>query len=87
MYLEDIDGFLDGQVHQVSQSQTGYECVGPIPHALVLVYNPQQSGVAHQPHHKHYNGDDGVDVLKRDVNSGPVGALWMWFEFFDYSPI
>lgn len=62
MYLEDIEGYADDYVHKVSQCQTGNEGVRPVPHALVLVYNPQQGGVADQTDHKHQNGNHGVDV-------------------------
>lgn len=85
--LKDIDGFLYGQVHEVSEGQTGYQRVGPITHALVLVNNPQQSSIAHQPHHKHYDGDDRVDVLEVDVHFRRDLAGWGRLEFLDFRPV
>lgn len=77
-YLVDIDGYINENVDKVTQSQAGNEGIGPIPHALVLVYDAQQSGVAHQAHHKHCNGNYGVDVLKIVLNQGPLEAHWRW---------
>lgn len=68
MYLVHIDGYVNHDVDEVPQRQTGDEGVRPVAHTLVLVYNPQQGGVAHQAHHKHYGGDEGVDVLEVGLN-------------------
>lgn len=70
MYLEDIEGYADDYVHEVPQCQTGNEGVRPVPHALVLVYNPQQGGVADQTDHKHQYGNHGVDVPKIVLDFG-----------------
>lgn len=64
MYLVYGHGYNNDYVDKVSQCQTGNESVWPVPHALVLVYNPKQGGIPDQADHKHCNGDDGVDVLK-----------------------
>lgn len=68
LYLVYIDGFVNENVDKVTQGQAGNEGVGSVPHALVLVYNPQQGGIANQAHHKDCNGDYGVDVLEIAVN-------------------
>lgn len=69
-YLVYVDGDVNENVDEVAESQAGNEGVGPVPHALVLVYNPQQGGVADQADHKDRDGNDGVDVLKVAVNGG-----------------
>lgn len=48
----------------------------------MLVYNPQEGGVADQSHHKNGNGDDGVDVLEIAVDGRIYGALWGLFASF-----
>lgn len=70
MYLVYIDGYNNDDVDEITQSQAGDQGVGAVPHALVLVYDPQQGGVAHQTHHKHQHGNDGVDVLKVALDGG-----------------
>lgn len=53
MYLVYVDWYIDDDVDKVPQCQTCNEGIWPVPHALVLVYNPQQGGVADQTDHKH----------------------------------
>lgn len=69
-YLEYIDGYTRDYVEEVPQCQAGNEGIWPVPHALVVVYNPQQGGVADQADDKHDNGNHGVDVLKVAANRG-----------------
>lgn len=73
-----IEGSISGYVDQVPQGQTGDEGVRPVPHALVLVYNPQQGDVANQANYKHYNGNYGVDVLEITLDSSFSNAWWHW---------
>lgn len=37
-------------VYQVSQGQTGYQSIGSIPHAFILIDNPEQGGISNDPH-------------------------------------
>lgn len=52
-YLVDIDGDVNDDVQQVSQSQAGYQDIRAIAHALVLVNNSQQCGVSDDAQHEH----------------------------------
>ena len=79
LYLEYIDGYINGYVDKVPKCQTGNECIGPVPHALVLVYNPKQGGVADQAHHKHNNRYYGVDVLEIVLNGCNYTAHWRFY--------
>lgn len=45
LYLVDVDGDVDDNMQQVSQSQAGDQDIGSITHALVLVDDSQQRGV------------------------------------------
>lgn len=45
LYLVDVDGDIDDNMQQVSQSQAGDQDIGSITHALVLVDDSQQRGV------------------------------------------
>lgn len=42
----------------------------------MLVYNPQEGGIADQAYHKNDDGNDGVDVLKIAVNRWIYGTHW-----------
>ena len=68
LYLVYIDRYINENVDKVAQGQAGNESIGPVPHALVLVYNPQEGGIADQADHKDCNGNYGVDVLKIAAN-------------------
>lgn len=61
-------------MEQVAQGQAGDENVGAVPHALVLVDDAQQGGVADDPHHEDGAGHDGVDVLEDVADVGGAGA-------------
>lgn len=63
-YLKHIDWDGNDNIEQVSQSQAANQDIGPVPHALVLVYDPEQRRVANDAHHKDQAGDDGVHVLE-----------------------
>lgn len=83
MYLVYIDGYNDDYVDEITQSQAGNKGIGAVPHALVLVYDPQQGGVAHQTHHKHQHRNYGVDVLKMGLDRGGYEAHWRQERLFD----
>lgn len=82
MYLVYIDGYINDYVDEITQSQAGNEGVGAVPHALVLVYNPQKGGVAHQTDHEHQHRDDGVDVFEIGANRGWYEAHRRWERLF-----
>lgn len=63
-YLIGIDGEGNENVEKISQSQAGDENIGPIPHAFVLVDDPEQGGVADDAHDEDGAGHKGVDVLE-----------------------
>lgn len=73
-HLVDVDGDVDDDVEQVAQSQAGDENVGAVPHALVLVDDPQQRGVADDAHDEDGAGHDGVDVLEDVADVRGPGA-------------
>lgn len=64
VYLKHIDWDGNDNIKQVSQSQAANQDIGSVPHALVLVYDPEQRRVANDAHHKDQAGDDGVHVLE-----------------------
>lgn len=64
LYLVDVDWYVNSDVYQVSEGQAGYQSVGSIPHAFILVDNPEQGGVSNDPHSKYDTGHNGVDVLE-----------------------
>lgn len=80
VYLVHVDGDGDDNVKQVPECQAANQDVWPVPHTLVLVYDPQQRWVADNPNHKNKAGHDGVHVLEgvRDLCGldahGGVGA-------------
>lgn len=78
LYLVHVDGDVNENVDEVTQGQAGNESIGPIPHALVLVYNPQEGGVSDQADHEDCNGNDGVDVLKIVADGGRCEAARRW---------
>lgn len=53
LYLVDMDGDVNDDEHQVSQSQAGYEDIRAGSHALVLANDSQQCGVSDDTHHEH----------------------------------
>lgn len=63
-YLVDVDGQSDEDVEEVSKRQASNEDVWPVPHALVLVNDPQEGGVADDPYYEDGAGHNGVDVLE-----------------------
>lgn len=63
-HLVDVDGDVDDDVQQVAQGQAGDEDVGAIPHALVLVDDPQKRGVADDAQDEDQAGHHRVDVLE-----------------------
>ena len=63
-YLIDIDGQSNEDVEKVSEGQASNEDIWPIPHALVLVNDPQERGVPDDPDYEDGAGHDGVDVLE-----------------------
>lgn len=63
-YLIHIDGQSNEDVKKVSERQARNEDVGPVPHALVLVNDPQECGVSDDPDYEDGAGHDGVDVLE-----------------------
>lgn len=63
-YLIDIDGQSNEDVEEVSKCQASNENIRPIPHALVLVYDPQECGVPNDPYYEDGAGHDGVDILE-----------------------
>lgn len=63
-YLVHIDGQSNEDVEEVSERQASDEDVRPIPHALVLVNDPEERGVADDAHYEDGAGHDGVDVLE-----------------------
>lgn len=64
VYLKHVDRDGDDDIKQVSQSQAANQDIGSVPHALVLVYDPEQRRVANDAHHEDQAGDDGVHVLE-----------------------
>lgn len=74
MYLVYIDGYINDYVDEITQSQAGNEGVGAIPHALVLVYNPQEGGVAHKTDHEHQRWNYSVDIFEIVANRGRYEA-------------
>lgn len=64
VYLKHIDWDGNDNIEQVSQSQAANQDIGPVPHALVLVYDPEQRRVPNDAHHEDQAGDDGVHVLE-----------------------
>lgn len=81
-YLEHIDGDGDDDIKQVPQCQAANQDVGSVPHTLVLVYDPEQRGVADDPHHEDQTRHDGVHVLEGVLDlcglyaHGGEGAPW-----------
>lgn len=80
-YLKDVDGDVADDVEKVPQGQAANQDVGPIPHTLVLVYDPQQGGIPDDPDHKNQAGHDGVDILEglhelRGLQTHGGRALW-----------
>lgn len=76
-YLVDIDRNADDDVQQVSKRQAANEYVWPVPHALVLVYDPQKGGVPNDADHKHQAGNHCVDVFESVPDfSGPCAHGW-----------
>lgn len=63
-HLVDVDGDVDDDVQQVAQGQAGDEDVGAVPHALVLVDDPQERGVADDAQDEDQAGHHRVDVLE-----------------------
>lgn len=63
-HLEHIDRDGDDDIKQIPQSQAADQHVGSVPHAFVLVYDPEQRGVADDPNHEDHAGHDGVHVLE-----------------------
>lgn len=61
-YLVNSEGNVDDDVDEISQCQACNEGVGPVPHALVLVDDPQKGGVAHNPYDEDGAGNGRVDV-------------------------
>lgn len=49
-YLVDMNWNVNCDVYQVSQGKTGYQSIGSIPHAFILVDNPEQGGISNDPH-------------------------------------
>lgn len=49
-YLVDMNWNVNCDVYQVSQGQTGYQSIGSIPHAFILVDNPEQGAISNDPH-------------------------------------
>lgn len=80
LYLVCSDGYINENVDKVTQSQAGNQGIGAVPHALISVYNPQESGVANQANHKHYNWNCSVDVLKIVINRSHLQAHWRWYQ-------
>lgn len=75
IHLVDIDGYINCDVHQVSEGQASDERVRSISHAFVLLDNPEQSDVPNDPHSKNEAGQDCVDVLEdRLYGGGPQAA-------------
>ena len=52
-YLVGIDGDINDNVQQVSESQAGYQDIWTVSHALVLVHDSQQRGVSDDAQHEH----------------------------------
>lgn len=63
-YLIYVDGQSNEDVEKVSERQASNEDIWPIPHALVLVNDPQERGVPDDPYYEDGAGHDGVDVLE-----------------------
>lgn len=75
-HLVDIDRDPDYDVQQITECQAADQDVGPVTHALVLVDDPQQGGVADDAHHKHQARHHRVDVLKGVPDFCRPGAHW-----------
>lgn len=63
-YLIYVDGQSNEDVKKVSERQASNEDIWPIPHALVLVNDPQERGVPDDPYYEDGAGHNGVDVLE-----------------------
>lgn len=74
-YLVHDDGDINDNVDKVSQCQAGYQCVWAIPHALVLVNDPQQSCIPNHPDDENSTGYHGVDVFESCSNLSLLGTL------------
>lgn len=75
-HLVNVDGDSDDDVQQVTECQAADQNVGSIAHALVLVDDPQQGGVADDAHHKHQARHHRVDVLEGVPDFRGSGAHW-----------
>ena len=73
-HLVNIDGNADDDVQQVSERQAGDQDVGPVPHALILIDDSQQSGIANNAHNKHQARHHRVNVLERVSDFRGPGA-------------
>lgn len=63
-YLIHIDGQSNENVEKVSKCQASNENIRPIPHALVLVNDPEECGVPNDPYYEDGAGHNGVDILE-----------------------
>lgn len=63
-YLIYVDGQSNEDVEKVSERQASNKDIWPIPHALVLVNDPQERGVPDDPYYEDGAGHDGIDVLE-----------------------
>ena len=51
-------------MQQIPECQAGDQDVWPVAHALILIDDPQKSGIANDTDNKHQAGHHRVDVLK-----------------------
>ena len=72
-YLKYIDREINDHIDKVSEGKAGYQCVGAIPHALVLVNDPQQGGIPHHSHDENSTRYHSVNVFESWSN---LSLLW-----------
>ena len=72
-YLKYIDREINDHIDKVSKGKAGYQRVGAIPHALVLVNDPEQGCIPHHSHDENSTWYHSVNVFESWSN---LSLLW-----------
>lgn len=63
-YLKYIDREINDHIDEVSKGKAGYQRVGAVPHALVLVNDPEQGCIPHHSHDENSTRYHSVNVFE-----------------------
>lgn len=74
-YLKYIDREINDHIDKVSKGKAGNQCIGAVPHTLVLVNDPEQSCIPHHSHDENSTRYHSVNVFESRSNFSLLWAI------------